>query len=33
MKTIRDVEETMRNINKFEFETFKKFSEDMAALI
>ena len=32
-KILRDAEETMRNISKFEFETYKKFSEDMAALI
>ena len=33
IKILREAEETMRNISKFEFETYKKFSEDMAALI
>ena len=33
IKVLRDAEETMRNISKFEFETYKKFSNDMAALI
>ena len=32
IKILRDAEETMRNISKFEFETYKVFSEDMAAL-
>ena len=32
IKILRDAEETMRNISKFEFETYKTFGEDMAAL-
>ena len=32
IKILRDAEETMRNISKFEFETYKIFGEDMAAL-
>ena len=33
IKILRDAEEAMRNKRKFEFETYKQFSEDMAALI
>ena len=32
IKILRDAEETMRNIRKFEFEIYKIFGEDMAAL-
>ena len=32
IKILRDAEETMRNISKFEFETYKFFGEDMVAL-
>ena len=32
IKILRDAEERLRNISKFEFETFKIFGEDMAAL-
>ena len=32
IKILRDAEETMRIISKFEFETYKMFAEDMAAL-
>ena len=32
IKILRDAEETMRNISKFEFETYKIFGEDMVAL-
>ena len=32
IKILRDAEETMRKISKFEFETYKTFVEDMAAL-
>ena len=31
-KILRDAEETMPNISKFEFDTYKIFGEDMAAL-
>ena len=32
IKILRDAEETMRNISKFQFEFYKIFGEDMAAL-
>ena len=32
IKILRDAEETMRNISKFEFETYKIFGKDMVAL-
>ena len=32
IEILQDAEETMRNISKFEFETYKVYSKDMAAL-
>ena len=32
IKILRDDEETMRNISKFEFETYKIFGDDIVAL-